>query len=208
MLIYPEERDTVDTDAWTMICMTDKRFWDPESYTTLKSPSLKCQSIYFIALALHTAAHHWRDLLVQLEKTISDGNAYLSPTELQNSFFVEDDSYSNSRKYFWAIRVITEFIKALNDSIEQWKFYREARVEPFLEPKPEHFRDIENLGRSWYSVAAADKEASAACLELVGVKHNLEARLEDIKVMRDGVCFSPLEVHLFPCNLRADGFTK
>ncbi|PMD18890.1 hypothetical protein NA56DRAFT_725724, partial [Hyaloscypha hepaticicola] len=88
----------------------------------------------------------------------------------------EDDSYSNSRRYFWAIRFIAEFIKTLNDSIEQWKLYREARVELFLEPKPEHFCDVENLGRSWYSVAAADKEASAACLELVG-----------IKVMRDGL---------------------
>jgi hypothetical protein len=188
MLMLPEDGGTVDTDAWTMLCMTADHFWDRQSYATLKSPSLKCQSIYFIALALHSAAHRWRDLLVELDQTISDGDAYLSPNVLQNSFFVEDDSYSNSRKYFWAIRVITEFIKALNDSIDQWRFYREARVEPFLEPKPEHFRDIENLGRSWYSVAAADKEASAACLELVGVKHNLDARLEEIKVMRDGVC--------------------
>jgi hypothetical protein len=192
MLILPEDGDTVDTDAWTMLCMTADRFWDRQSYTTLKSPSLKCQSIYFIALALHSAARCWRDILVELEKTISDGDAYLSPNVLQNSFFVEDDSYSNSRRYFWAIRVITEFIKTLNDSIEQWKLYREARVEPFLQPKPEHFRDIENLGRSWYSIAAADKEASAACLELVGVKHNLDARLEEIKVMRDGVCCFPL----------------
>jgi hypothetical protein len=65
-------------------------------------------------------------------------------------------------------------------------------VEPFLELKPEHFRDIENLGRLWYSVVPADKEASAACLELVGVKHNPNARLEEIKVMRDGVCCFPL----------------
>ncbi|PMD29545.1 hypothetical protein L207DRAFT_574145 [Hyaloscypha variabilis F] len=187
MLIIPEDGNKVDTDAWTMLCMTDDGFWDRESYATLKSPSLKCQSIHFIALALRSAADSWRRLLGELERTVSDGNAYLSPIELQNSFFVEDDSYSNSRKYFWAIRVITEFIKALNDSIDQWRFYREARVEPFLEPKAEHFVDVENLGRAWYSVAAADKEASAACLELVGVKHNLEARLEEIKVMRDGL---------------------
>lgn len=191
MLIVPEDGPRIDTDAWTMLCMTDNRFWNPESHTTLRSPSLKCQSVCFIALALHTAAHRWRDLLVQLERRINEGDAYLRPTELQNSFFVEDDSYSNSRRYFWAIRVITEFIKTLNDSIEQWKLYREARVEPFLEPKPEHFCDVENLGRSWYSVAAADKEASAAWLELVGIKHNLEARLEDIKVMRDAVCSFP-----------------
>jgi hypothetical protein len=191
MLIIPEDGNKVDTDAWTMLCMTDDGFWDRESYATLKSPSLKCQSIHFIALALRSAADSWRRLLGELERTVSDGNAYLSPIELQNSFFVEDDSYSNSRKYFWAIRVITEFIKALNDSIDQWRFYREARVEPFLEPKAEHFVDVENLGRAWYSVAAADKEASAACLELVGVKHNLEARLEEIKVMRDGVCYFP-----------------
>jgi hypothetical protein len=97
MLILPEDNGTVDTDAWTMLCMTADRFWDRQSYATLKSASLKCQSIYFIALALHSAARCWFDILVELEKTISDGDAYLSPNILQNSFFVEDGSYSNSK---------------------------------------------------------------------------------------------------------------
>lgn len=87
MLIVPKEGPRIDTDAWTMLCMTDNGFWNPESYTTLRSPSLKSQSVYFIALALHTAAHRRRDLLVQLERRINEGDSYLSPTELQNSFF-------------------------------------------------------------------------------------------------------------------------
>jgi hypothetical protein len=101
--------------------------------------------------------------------------------------FVEDESYSQSLKYYWAIKCLTEFIKFLSDDIYQWKLYREARVKPFVLPKIEHFRVAKNLGKEWYSVAKADERASASCQELENLQKKFENKLEEMKMMRDGV---------------------
>jgi hypothetical protein len=105
---------------------------------------------------------------------------------------VENESFSQSRKFYWAIKAIHEFNKCLTDDIQQWNLYREARVAPFIVPKTEHFVISKNMGKPWYSVKQADKEASSACAQLEGLRCRFESKFEEVKVMRDGVSVPPI----------------
>jgi hypothetical protein len=184
----PGETRKVDTDYWTLLCFASERFdfQDGELY----SPSLKCQSIYYIAAAMRRIATHWDSILKAVESIMDDGNTFMYPEKLQATF-VENESFSQSRKFYWAIKAIHEFIKYLNDEIQQWKLYREARVAPFIVPKAEHFIISKNMGKPWYSVKRADEAASTACEELEGLRRRFERKLEEVKVMRDGVSLPP-----------------
>lgn len=176
----------MDTDYWTLLCWTAPKFWDIDKDNKLSSPSLKCQSVYIIAEAMQKVAVHWHQILEVIETIMNDQNAFMDPKRLQGTF-VEDESYSQSRKYYWAVKCLTEFIRSLSDGIQQWKSYREARVASYLAVKGEHFRDTQNIGKQWYSVAAADRKACASCGELESLRKSFEDKLEEVKLMRDGV---------------------
>ncbi|PMD61062.1 uncharacterized protein K444DRAFT_588556 [Hyaloscypha bicolor E] len=128
---------------------------------------------------------HWDSILKGIERII-DGHMFMYPEKLQATF-VENESFSQSRKFYWAIKSINEFVKYLSDDIQQWKLYREARVARFIVPKTEHFRIAKNMGKPWYSVKAAGEAATTACEELEGLRRRFESRLEEVKVMRDGL---------------------
>ena len=84
-----------------------------------------------IAHGLERISDRWQDFQAFFEYILDDKNAFMKPAEHDNLLF-DDASFSRSRRYFWAINCLSEFITCITDNIHQWELFKEARIERLL----------------------------------------------------------------------------
>jgi hypothetical protein len=156
--------------------------------------------LYCLCFGLSEVVTRWTSLNEYLDTLIAHDFMELKSYW---KFLFDDESFTLSRKYFWAIGCLGEFIGYISDNIRQWDLYYEARLQPFremgnladllqsadvtpmlfmdgAEPKAERLRDFEDL------IYKGRKHRDA----LANLQTQFENKLETFKSLRDGVsCF-------------------
>jgi hypothetical protein len=141
-----------------------------------------------VAEALAIVVTRWREVLQAVENLVDSGEVLRQADHLQDILF-DDDTFSTSKRYFWAINLIHEAIRLLDDSIQQWIHHRKWSVTPWK-------KDLKG-GRQyyWYEksqevLANAERQGEEACEELRLLRQEFQEKLEHITVRRDGVSTS------------------
>ncbi|KAK4251313.1 hypothetical protein C7999DRAFT_37654 [Corynascus novoguineensis] len=138
-------------------------------------------------MALALVVLLWRGVLEYVQYRVNSSNVLNQADRLQDVLF-DDDTFSNSKLYFWAINLIHELIKLLDDSIQQWTLYRSQAVTPWKDRKASKADD----NYYWYqksqeALASAEQQGEEACTELESLKREFQEDLERIIIMRDGL---------------------
>jgi hypothetical protein len=82
-----------------MLCLISPGFGLTEfSCRRSESPSLRAQSLHYVANALELVASHWREVLQQLNEIVDYGNVLREPNRLQDILF-DDITFSFSKRY-------------------------------------------------------------------------------------------------------------
>jgi hypothetical protein len=126
------------------------------------------------------------------------------------TLLLDDNNFTRSRKYFWTIGCLNEFIVSIADNIKQWDMYHEARAKNFVDGDevmadrldaasvyaPGYIGRERQHGRSRYVQDGETQLQNVIVMIQTGVDHrealaNLQAhferKLETVKSLRDGV---------------------
>lgn len=85
--------------------------------------------IQAIIHGLKKVASMWKDFDSYFGELLS--NEFLDHREYTKLLF-DDDHFTRSRLYFWALATLTEFMLEISENVKQWELYKEARVAPRL----------------------------------------------------------------------------
>lgn len=113
----------------------------------------------------------------------------------------DDENFTRSRLYFWAIGCLNEFDISIADNIKQWDLYYAARLEPVIDgplkqwveqeldnariiPPRKHGTGQDELLR----IKARVKNGLEYRETLVNLQAQFKNKLETVKALRDGVC--------------------
>lgn len=77
-------------------------------------------------------ANDWATMHDHMNRMLDDGDVLFYP-EKHDDLLFDDEIYSRSRRYFWAINALEKFERTLTDTIEQWKNYRTACIDPIMD---------------------------------------------------------------------------
>jgi hypothetical protein len=150
--------------------------------------------LWCITSGLSNVVEKWTQLNGYFGELLADD--FLNLKEYVKLLF-DDENFTRSRKYFWAIGCLTEFINILSDNIKQWDLYHEARIQPLL--------DLENLeeefdASSLYPPYGTQRELTFQAFKkliqegrnhrevLVTLRDEFKRKLESANALRDGVC--------------------
>lgn len=76
----------------------------------------------FLTLVYHSilkAVVAWGGLVTYFDKFLDEGKVFMDPTAHDN-LLVDDEAFSRSRKYFWALSCLSELQTCIDDNIHQW----------------------------------------------------------------------------------------
>ena len=76
-------------------------------------------------------AKDWRILHDYMVALLKDADQLLYPNEHEDLLF-DDKAFSRFRRFFWSIAALTSFQSPLADTLEQWRFYRAAHIDPLI----------------------------------------------------------------------------
>lgn len=131
-------------ECWTTISFAPTSFFDDSDNSispdvsgawpnsVVHNHSGQVVEIFMIIKALKTVQSRWR----QLERYISGllTQDFMNPDDYCKLLF-DDDSFSWSKLYFWIIGILIDVLPSIEDTINQWDLYREARIGPLVEDK-------------------------------------------------------------------------
>ncbi|KAK4040152.1 hypothetical protein C8A01DRAFT_15915 [Parachaetomium inaequale] len=181
------QEDCGDPIEWTLVCLTPDRHTRPSDkfYTTCQAPTLRAQSAYLVAHSLSRVVDRWDMLQYYIDYLVDSSDVLQKRDHLQDILF-DDDAFSTSKRYFWAINFIHEVVSLIDNSIEQWTYFRRWCVIPWKKDA--------RTGREayWYEqsqkvLTTADQAGEQACEDLKVLKKAFQERLERITVLRDGL---------------------
>lgn len=115
--------------------------------------------------------------MTHFEVLLDEGDALMKPV-LHDKLLWDDETFSRSRKYAWAITCLTEFERSIGDNIRQWKNYKSARLDHQLKARtlsPPSVRSVEHIDN--------------LCVLLEGLHQYFSLKLASTKALRDGVRF-------------------
>ena len=108
---------------------------------------------------------------------MDDESTILFP-ERHDELLWDDENFTRSRTYFWAINALAQFHKTLTSTLYQWENYYNARIKPFQDLELLTEYDLRNL-------QAIEKDISS----LQSIKLHFAEQRESTKSLRDGVSF-------------------
>jgi hypothetical protein len=143
----------------------------------------------------------------------------MEPKQYSTLLF-DDDNFTRSRKYFWAIGCLNEFIISIADNIKQWDMYHAARNDRILE-LPEIVARLDAASvlppapiGAEYGIRTGEQEleymkrmvikGSNRREDLVNLKTQFENKLETVKSLRDGVRQLPIIFQTFEMSVYAN----
>jgi hypothetical protein len=118
----------------------------------------------------------WQRLSRHFDTYFATGKVFLDPK--QHDYLLSDDeSFSRSRKYFWALSCLKEFDLVLADTIHQWERSKKLWTKEWSESYPDEWSDVE-----------ASLEAVETLVEQIRViKTKFSTLREEILALRDGL---------------------
>lgn len=117
---------------------------------------------------------YWREVLDYFDNLVSERDTFLQP-DRHDSLLSDDETFSRSKKYFWAITTLKELDLSISDNLLQIRRLLDARAPTF----------IENMRK-------AELEDARSCLEIryketEVVASKLREKRQEAGDLRDGV---------------------
>jgi hypothetical protein len=137
----PKSDDQQELDRyWTILLLTPSDFfekpWKDLSESDLewkkevgKHPHKAIAELTCIVHALNLAVDRWAYLHQYIGRLLSEN--FMDP-KAYVEFLFDDETFSQSKLYFWVIGCLNEFDISIEDNIKQWTLFREARVTPHI----------------------------------------------------------------------------
>lgn len=82
--------------------------------------------------AMRTIQSHWKQILDYFEQLISEKDTFLEP-ERHDNLLSDDESFSRSKRYFWAITSLKELDLSISDNLLQMKRLLDTRASEWVE---------------------------------------------------------------------------
>lgn len=149
--------------------------------------------VALIIQALREAADSWEQIANHLGSLIDNQGAIFDPHEHDRLLF-DDNTFSRSRLYFWAIDCLGIFIPSISATMREWRNFWEARKHLFNASEnviKEVRRRTEYGEPPWayegYNLANLLPDVEAQIARLEGIKARLEDMRAQIDTLRNGV---------------------
>ncbi len=159
---------TLDCHCWTILLLTPPGFikklrqdsgdLDPVWKEVGKHRHKPIAELTCIVHALRGVVDRWTILYQYIRKLLDQG--FMNSRDYVKLLF-DDETFSQSRLYFWVIGCLNEFDISMEDNIKQWTLFRKARVTPYCK------KDLEEKSQKGYSSSASDAEKTK-CQEQFG----------------------------------------
>jgi hypothetical protein len=128
-------------------------------------------------LSVHTILRYlrntWGELVDYFDNFLDDGRTFLIAKE-HDHLLVDDENFSRSRKYFWSLSCLSEFILHINDAIHQWEASRDiwtAAFDGLLTEKSEN----------------SMKNNNKCCEKLKALRDRMQQHHNNVTALRDGL---------------------
>lgn len=108
-----------DNFYWTSIMLTPL-YMDTKSIYTTNAP--QTLALHLIAAALYDVANSLEGIARCMAEILVDDDATFDPDKHDRLLF-DDNAFSRSRRYFWAIDILETFRERTLDSITQWNYW-------------------------------------------------------------------------------------
>ncbi|KAL2024984.1 hypothetical protein VTK56DRAFT_3683 [Thermocarpiscus australiensis] len=180
---------------WTILLLTPSGFfrhpYDPEGPHAYEGEDGKfiinwrsedplargAAELTIICHALEAVVEKWNALHEYIAGLLVDN--FMEPKQYVELLY--DDQYlTRSRLYFWIIGCVNEFLISIEDNINQWKLFKEARVAPVLAMESTELAQRQQL----LSLAA---DTDNACATLESLKTKFQNQLDTTKTRREGL---------------------
>jgi hypothetical protein len=110
------------TDFWTILLLTPSQM----SETEIGRESPATYILLLIKQGLEKAADAWEEIRGHFSLILDDQYTILDPQGHDELLF-DDDTFSRSRLYFWAMDSLDMFITQIKGTISEWKDFWDAR---------------------------------------------------------------------------------
>ncbi len=146
------------------------------SHLELRDKHIHTFVLALVEEGIKEALFCWDDLVNYFDKFLDDGKIFMNPNK-HDALLVDDETFSRSRKYFWALSTLIEFNICIGDAIRQWKVSREIweKQLPIFDPP------------QWPEVEKQMKEIDKQVDKLVEYQDRLERHQKRISALRDGL---------------------
>ena len=217
--VYFKDDGSVIDPFYTGVLLLPEGFSDPatkyaydieDALWAKLNHGTSCEAeIHSIIQGMSNVIDRWTALDSYFEKLLAEN--FMEPDQYAKLLF-DDDSFSRSQKYFWAIGTLNEFGASIADNIKQLTLYYEARIKPLLESpylaagleamilrltEDDRKMSAEKRGArrvAEFKALVADFETKQ--VSLVNVQGQFASRLETVKTLREGVSNSLVKHHL------------
>jgi hypothetical protein len=166
-------------------------------HTAISQKSKVEAEVFCISHCLEKVIKQWAALDDYLDELLAE--EFMDPKEYVKLLF-DDENFTRSQKYFWAIGCLGEFDTSISDNIKQWDLYFEARIKPLFDKEDlADLLDAASLTKALGLSAAenglkrlAEFKAIVRTAEnhresLVDLQAQFRTKLETVKAFRDGV---------------------
>ncbi|KAL6720377.1 hypothetical protein ACLMJK_002298 [Lecanora helva] len=123
---------------WTILNLTPEGFGKQEKAVG----HMDVATLSLVADALKKVADRWSELVVFLQALLENDDALLDPVRHDHLLFDNED-FSKSREYFWAINCLTEFDASMSANIEHWEGFR-LYLGPFEDSGKESWSNLDD----------------------------------------------------------------
>ena len=176
-----QQRFESPRDYWTLIELRPDDFPSQEDGREAIL-GYKCDVLQivlaFAEKALTRIYSRWSDLLGYFDHIISEKHAFLDP-ERHDNLLSDDETFSRSKKYFWAITTLKELDLSITDNLSQiMRLVDHQASEEVEEARKQELEDARSLLRNHYRK-----------FEEIAVK--LREKRQEAMDLRDGVMSIP-----------------
>jgi hypothetical protein len=132
-------------------------------------------ALAILVRCLRGVRDRWNDIRDHLEGLLDDGDALFNPDD-HDRLLWDDEIFTRSRKYFWAIHCLMECHLSVSDNIMQWENYHKARIEPLHKANALTDSDLSKL-----------RELEEVYVALKNLRLYFSEKLASTKALRDGL---------------------
>ncbi|KAF7880130.1 uncharacterized protein EAF02_007767 [Botrytis sinoallii] len=149
-----------------------------------------------VELALSFVIERWKGLNVPFRELLEEN--FLDIEQYSNLLF-DDERFTRSRKYFWAIGCLTEIDNVLSDNIKQWELYYKEHLQPLLDDEdtkhlleaaclyPPRERQTFRGDHMLEQLKKTIQQAQTQVNTLKELRSDFSRKLETTKALRDGL---------------------
>jgi hypothetical protein len=211
-VLKPTQWSTQPDCYWTILLLSPSEFFprlpqgdeklDTYRMATGKQQNKQTAELAYVVDALREVEKRWAALNEYIAKLLLEN--FMDPEAYVN-LMTDDENFTQSKRYFWIIGCLNEFVVSIEDNIKQWELFREARVisffpakpdpklDPKLDTKPDQKLDtkpdtnpVAKL-RELEQLQTLDKEADNLREALEDLRSQFKNKLTTVLALRDGV---------------------